>query len=157
MTTSNTPTIFGDLPAEAFPIRILTFSPTGELVWDSGPIGPYTFVQVPGSGPGSVRYTVVLRNDGVAVMRDDPTCAGTVQDNEIEIREGIPASEQESSFMNATLQSAGDFAFSVATHVDVPERFAVDEKRLAAYLHATFPTLPPNVKIEIELGPEDQQ
>lgn len=40
----------------------------------------------------------------------------------VTITTGIPANEQESSFMNATLQQAGnEHSFSIATHVKVPD------------------------------------
>lgn len=85
----------------------------------------------------------------------------------IEIRTGIPAAAQESSFMNATLQSVwktgtdgtkelADLAFSVAVYVGVPGHIT-DEDQLARYLHTIFAPLVDRapVRVEVEIGPED--
>lgn len=80
----------------------------------------------------------------------------------LEIRTGIPASEQESSFMNATLQTRGDLAFSIAVHVRPPDTALVSEYLLANYLEGLFNGLlrsrdGDRVEIEIEIGPEDEE
>lgn len=53
------------------------------------------------------------------------------------ISTGIPGEAQESSFMNATLQDAGDLDFSVAVHVAVPTEIET-ENALREYLHTVF-------------------
>ena len=76
----------------------------------------------------------------------------------IEIRSGVPAGAQETSFMNATLQSAGtELAFSVAVHVEVPLAAQTSEQALADHLRELFASLAadPTISIEIEIGPED--
>lgn len=51
------------------------------------------------------------------------------------IQTGYPEEHQESSFMNATLQGSGAVAFSIATHIPVPEEVtAQGEASVADYL-----------------------
>ena len=54
----------------------------------------------------------------------------------LQVDEGIPGDEQESSFMNATLQSAGDLVdFSVSTSIDVPEQISAQgESAVKGYI-----------------------
>jgi hypothetical protein len=75
------------------------------------------------------------------------------------ITTGICGADQESSFMNATLQSAGKgedgkFAldFSIATHVDVPADINTEED-LRDYLHHLFSDAHETVSFEIQIGP----
>jgi hypothetical protein len=64
------------------------------------------------------------------------------------ITTGVPGDDQESSFMNATLQSTSgpgkgdlgdDLEFSIAVHVGVPGDVDTEEK-LRRYLHDVFQT-----------------
>lgn len=72
---------------------------------------------------------------------------------------GIPGDDQESSFMNATLQqSSGEptLEFSIATHLDVP-KYVRSEDSLANWLNMVFGDFVhehPEVEIEIQIGPE---
>lgn len=85
----------------------------------------------------------------------------------IEIRTGVSGEAQESSFMNATLQSVertgadgkpelADLAFSIAVYVDVDGDNITSEDALASHLRDVLAPLvaQPGVKVEIELGPE---
>jgi hypothetical protein len=42
----------------------------------------------------------------------------------VKITTGVPEEDQRSSFQNATLQGAGNIAFSVSTRIEVPEEVA---------------------------------
>lgn len=68
---------FIDLDADAYPLRILMFSPMGKTVFDETVTGPGV-LPIPGHGPGSVRYSLFLYGNGDVTFRDDPTCGGTV-------------------------------------------------------------------------------
>jgi len=76
----------------------------------------------------------------------------------LQITLGIPGDHQEGSFMNATLQGTGnhDLEFSVAVHVEIPERIKTQEQ-LADYLgHEIFGQVVhdnPALHVEIQLGP----
>jgi len=70
--------VFSELPADAFPLTIMSFDGDGNCVWQERNIQPYTAVEVPGAGPGSVRYLVVMPNEGDPMLFDDPTFGGTV-------------------------------------------------------------------------------
>lgn len=54
----------------------------------------------------------------------------------VKIEKNCSEADQEGSFMNATLQGAGDkIAFSIATYVSVPKNiYAKGENEVAAYL-----------------------
>ena len=68
---------FIDLPEDHFPLRILMFSPMGEVIFDETVTGPGA-LPIPGYGPGSVRYSLMLYGDGTVLFKDDPSCSGTV-------------------------------------------------------------------------------
>lgn len=85
----------------------------------------------------------------------------------IEIRTGVTGDAQESSFMNATLQSVertgadgtrelANLAFSIAVYVGVDGDNITSEDELASHLRDVLAPLvvQPGVKVEIELGPE---
>ena len=81
----------------------------------------------------------------------------------LKITLGVPGDDQESSFMNATLQwTANDpeLAFSIAVNVGVPAD-VVNEEQLATYLGGIFGDVVhehPEVHVEIQLGPmEDEE
>ena len=79
---------------------------------------------------------------------------------EVSIESGISSGEQESSFMNATLQSAGvTFAISVATNVDIPDYvLSKGEAAIAGYLEdllSRAATLVPGLSFDVKVGPED--
>lgn len=78
----------------------------------------------------------------------------------VTLETGICAGAQESSFMNATLQSAGPrVAFSIATFVAVPaDVIAGGEVAVAGYLNtllARLATQEPALSFEVQVGPED--
>lgn len=77
-TPDGKPVAFHDLPDDSFPVRLRMFSPAQSLVWDSGDINDVGIVEIPGLGPGSVRYTITTFGDGQMILRDDPTCSMTV-------------------------------------------------------------------------------
>lgn len=77
------------------------------------------------------------------------------------ITTGVPGDDQESSFMNATLQQAGDkwsIEFSVACHIGIPAGPAEhDEDALADYLRDVLERVhivAPELNWEIQIGPE---
>lgn len=81
----------------------------------------------------------------------------------IDIEQDIPASAQESSFMNATLQGApSGLAFSIAVHVRVPETTRDGEKwdQLALATHLRNRLSPAwrqeGIDVTIQVGPEDR-
>lgn len=74
----NIPAMFVNIPKEDYPVRVITFSPAQELVWDSGEIPGPGAIRVPGAGPGTVRYSVVVYPER-AEFSDDPSCGGTVK------------------------------------------------------------------------------
>lgn len=71
---------------------------------------------------------------------------------------GIPGDEQESDFMNATLQETANdpnLEFSIATHVEIPALIR-SERSLAGWLGMIFEDFiheHPEVHIEIQIGP----
>lgn len=75
-----------------------------------------------------------------------------------QIHMGICGDDQESSFMNATLQRTDndpDLEFSISTHVEIPA-FIRSEEALAGWLGMIFGDFlyeRPEVHIEIQLGP----
>lgn len=71
------PALFTDLPAEKFPVQMVTFDPQQELVWRTT-VEPYVATPIPGLAETgkAVRYLVLLYADGTAQMHDDPTCSG---------------------------------------------------------------------------------
>lgn len=75
----------------------------------------------------------------------------------LQIHMGICGDEQESSFMNATLQRTGNdpaLEFSIATHVEIPA-LVRSEESLAGWLGLIFDDFVhehPEVRIEIQLG-----
>jgi hypothetical protein len=71
----------------------------------------------------------------------------------VTIRAGVPAQQQESSFMNATTQTHRQFAFSVACYVTVPARI-VTEDQLVEYLRGQLEFAARNMPIafEVEVG-----
>jgi hypothetical protein len=77
------PALFRAYPKSKFPLRLLAFSPMGDLVIDSGEVEGFTAIPVPGLGPGSVRYHITLFGDGDVDFSDDPTCGGTVSLNNL--------------------------------------------------------------------------
>lgn len=55
------------------------------------------------------------------------------------IQTGYSEEHQESSFMNATLQGSGAVAFSIATHIAVPEEVSAQgEDHVADYLRSAL-------------------
>ena len=77
------------------------------------------------------------------------------------ITTGVPGDDQESSFMNATLQSTSGLEFSVAVHIGVPGDMDTEEK-LRRYLHDVFQTAievtekkfgVATLNVEIQIGP----
>lgn len=103
-----------------------------------------------------------------ALEDDDPQRMGAVEsgergwhfnDGRLQITLGVPGDAQESSFMNATLQSTENepnLEFSIAVHVEVPAAIK-DEEALADYLGSIFGQIRhdhPELHVEIQLGPE---
>ena len=79
----------------------------------------------------------------------------------VTLETGICADAQESSFMNATLQSAGTaLAFSIATFIDVPASVIADgEVAVARYLQALLTRVTkqePALGFEVQVGPENE-
>lgn len=77
--------------------------------------------------------------------------------NKVNIATGIPEDEQESSFMNATLQGAGPgIAFSIATKLDIPDEIiSKGEAMVATYISQTLETAAagaPGLHFEVQLG-----
>lgn len=75
----------------------------------------------------------------------------------IEVERDICGDDQESSFMNATLQSGPPgFEFSIAMVVDVPLIGVYDQDTLDTYLRDVFHTIAgnPRVHICIQMGKE---
>lgn len=75
----------------------------------------------------------------------------------VTIERGIPADQQESSFMNATLQTAGDSTVSIATYIAVPDGMSESDvaHHLQAYLRdvtRAFPVL----SFHVQVGPTDE-
>lgn len=71
----------------------------------------------------------------------------------VDVALGWPGDAQESSFMNATLQSAGAFEFSIAMHVDLPEPESEDQ--LADTLGMLLKEIAdrhPEVEFEVKIG-----
>lgn len=73
------------------------------------------------------------------------------------IEDGISAGDQESSFMNATLQDVADYdlSFSVATHIGIPAD-VTDEERLRNYLAMILQRVTDlglGIAFEVQLGP----
>jgi len=72
---------------------------------------------------------------------------------------GICGDDQESSFMNATLQSTDNdpnLEFSISTHVEIPA-FVRSEESLAGWLGSIFGDViheHPELHFEIQIGPE---
>lgn len=52
-------------------------------------------------------------------------------DDKVVVLYHVDPGDQEGSFMNATLQSAGDLGFSVATHITLPEHVRSNQRRAA--------------------------
>jgi hypothetical protein len=82
-------------------------------------------------------------------------------DGRVSIESGIPAAEQESSFMNATLQDTvgGELSFSVATYIGMPVYYETSEGLLEEYLFdllreiaAKYP-----LRFEVQIGPTDEE
>lgn len=69
---------------------------------------------------------------------------------------GIPEEDQEGSFMNATLQSVGDVAFSIQTDFDIPEDVgAAGEVAVERYLAeqlAKAEAAVPGIRFTVQLG-----
>ena len=84
-----------------------------------------------------------------------------INSERLKITLGLTADDQESNFMNATLQyTANDpeLAFSIAVHIEVPVD-VVDEDRLATYLGDIFDDIVhkhPEVHVEIQVGPMEE-
>lgn len=80
-------------------------------------------------------------------------------EQQIEIETGWTGNEQESSFMNATLQSTPGWAleFSVATHIDLTGMYADwNETNLRAVLDNVLSRAAkdvPEIRFEVKLGP----
>lgn len=71
---------------------------------------------------------------------------------------GVPEDEQEGSFMNSTLQGAGDdLAFSVATEVEVPPEIAArGEGAVGVYLRSVLDAaagVVSGVRFHVQMGP----
>ena len=56
----------------------------------------------------------------------------------VHMKTGIPEEEQQGSFMNATLQSAGKTAFSIATYIDIPNADKMSESQVAKHISDTL-------------------
>lgn len=75
----------------------------------------------------------------------------------VTIEIGPSADEQMSSFQNATLQNADAVAFSVATHVDVPQSVRDQgEQAVGDWLRELLSGGPEGVTFEVQVGPEDE-
>lgn len=77
------------------------------------------------------------------------------------ITTGVPGNDQESNFMNATLQTFGDLEFSVAVHVGMPGNISSQDE-LRDYLSELFGEAirhtnkhfgPNPLNVEILIGP----
>jgi len=78
----------------------------------------------------------------------------------VQVREGVSAGEQESSFMNATLQDAGEAtSFSVATKLEIPEYvISKGEAAIAGYISGALGRASSSVSglsFEVEIGPTE--
>lgn len=65
------PVAFGDLPREAFPVRITAFDPDGAVVWERT-IEPYVAVDIP-APPEHLRGKISLlieRADGITLLEE---------------------------------------------------------------------------------------
>lgn len=76
----------------------------------------------------------------------------------MKIETGIDEGQQESSFMNATLQDAGKntgLAMSISTTMDIPDHIAAQgEERIAAYISFTLKQFESHgLKFHVQLGP----
>lgn len=76
---------------------------------------------------------------------------------------GISPEDQESNFMNATLQGDGDLGWSIATHITVPADQQQSELRTAQYLAAVCQAivryaqgLGIEVTIEVQVGRNEE-
>jgi len=56
----------------------------------------------------------------------------------INIETGIPEEDQQGSFMNATLQSVGRIAVSIATYVDIPNADEMSEDQIVEHISNTL-------------------
>ena len=75
----------------------------------------------------------------------------------IEIERDIDGDAQESSFMNATLQSGPPgYEFSIAVHLDVPMIGVYDQDTLAQFIKQTFAPISddPRVSVHVQMGRE---
>lgn len=70
----------------------------------------------------------------------------------------VPESEQRDSFQNATLQGvkgARDVAFSIATHVEVPEHLTSEGEVYDYLVKLLGGHIASNIHFEIQVGPAD--
>lgn len=69
----------------------------------------------------------------------------------LKITTGVSEDDQLSSFQNATLQGAGAFAFSIATHVTVPDTvIAEGEAAVAKFVEDAL--VRGDVAFEVQIG-----
>lgn len=80
----------------------------------------------------------------------------------LSITTGVPGTDQEGSFMNATLQDVDDvgLSFSVAVHVGIPAGIETEEA-LRDHLRRVFETAieatgGSTLAVEIQLGPTEE-
>lgn len=73
----------------------------------------------------------------------------------LKIETGITGNDQESSFMNATLQKAGDrFEFSIATFISISPSVKTEEELAALISNVLSPivAVDPRISFEVQLG-----
>jgi hypothetical protein len=80
--------------------------------------------------------------------------------NPITMQTGISANEQESSYMNGTLQTVGDgLAMTIHTYLSVPKGVAAQgQQAVAAYVEAKLNAAHiacPAFSFEVEIGPDE--
>ena len=80
-------------------------------------------------------------------------------DDRVQIETGVCGDAQESSFMNATLQQAGNqdrIEFSIATYVTVPAEALTDEDSVADFLEYLLDSICRNhmdISFHVQVGP----
>ena len=71
----------------------------------------------------------------------------------IKITQGIDEGDQETSFMNATLQGWGEVAFSIATTVKVPNSMKDDPEKVAQWIESALNPFDSGVvDFEVQIG-----
>lgn len=101
------------------------------------------------------RFQKVLSRRGSSPLFAAPGPAMVNILSTVSIQTGIDADEQESLFQNATLQTSGKIAVSIATFVELPPN-AQDEKAVVDAVRALLENCPDGLTFEVQVGPETQ-